>query len=91
MAPLTLDSLPVELVELIAFCFDIKAACNLRLAGRDIAIKSSGGVFRANYYTKTVKLSDEDQQRRFVKVTQGDQFGCSLQHLTLIDNPVSNN
>lgn len=79
-----LDRLPVELLEAVATLLDFRDICNLRLTARDVAAKSSHGVFKTYFQDKTIRLTAKEQLQEFVRMTQQDQMGCLIQNIQLV-------
>ncbi|KAE8402490.1 hypothetical protein BDV37DRAFT_284625 [Aspergillus pseudonomiae] len=89
MAPLTLDSLPMELIETVINFLDFQDLCALRLTAHGISAKSSNGRFRQNLKSKRLHIAQAPLED-FAHFTQPGQVGCALQHLTLSDFGVAN-
>ncbi|KNG84346.1 hypothetical protein ANOM_009492 [Aspergillus nomiae NRRL 13137] len=89
MAPLTLDSLPMELIETVVNFLDFQDICALRLTAHGISAKSSNGRFRQNLKSKKLHIAQAPLED-FAHFTQPGQVGCVLQHLTLSDFGVAN-
>lgn len=88
MAPLSLNSLPVEVIEAIVNLLDFQDICALRLTARNVSSKSSNGTFRTYFTSKKLQITRAPLEQ-FVRVTQSGQLGRLLQRLTLYDNAVS--
>lgn len=86
---LRLGSLPVEVLEVIAALLELRDLCSLRLTEGDVAAKYSQGLFKTHFRTKTIKLTALDQLVEFVCMTQPEQLGCLVEHLTLVGAPTS--
>ncbi|RAL01127.1 uncharacterized protein BO80DRAFT_70524 [Aspergillus ibericus CBS 121593] len=84
MVSLTLEGLPVELIEAIVGLLDFQDICALRLAGRTVSFKSSNATFRTYFSSKKLQIT-ETSLKRFVHVTQPGQLGLWLQRLTMYD------
>ncbi|GLA23329.1 hypothetical protein AnigIFM63326_007919 [Aspergillus niger] len=82
MASLTLESLPVELVEEIVAWLDFHDHCALRLTGRSVSVKSSNAAFRKYFLSKKLEIAEAPLEQ-FVSVTQPGRFGLWVQDLTL--------
>ncbi|GKZ18955.1 hypothetical protein AbraIFM66951_001915 [Aspergillus brasiliensis] len=82
MALVTLESLPVELVEEIVAWLDFHDHCALRLTGRTISVKSSNAAFRNHFLSKKLEIAEAPLEQ-FVGVTKPGRFGLWIQHLTL--------
>ncbi|TPR01847.1 Got1/Sft2-like family protein [Aspergillus niger] len=82
MASLTLESLPVELVEEIVAWLDFHDHCALRLTGRSVSVKSSKAAFRKYFLSKKLEIAEAPLEQ-FVSVTQPGRFGLWVQDLTL--------
>ncbi|KAL3257473.1 hypothetical protein ABHI18_006804 [Aspergillus niger] len=82
MASLTLESLPVELVEEIVAWLDFHDHCALRLTGRSVSVKSTNAAFRNYFLSKKLELAEAPLEQ-FVGVTQPGRFGLWVQDLTL--------
>ncbi|KAE8148860.1 hypothetical protein BDV25DRAFT_168182 [Aspergillus avenaceus] len=89
MATLTLNSLPMELVETVINFLDFQDLCALRLTAHGISAKSSNGRFRQNLKSKKLHIAQAPLED-FAHFTQPGQVGCVLQHLTLSDFGVAN-
>jgi hypothetical protein len=79
-----LNRLPTDVLEGVVALLPLQDICNLRLVSRAVATKSSRGVFRKHFTTKTVKWTSTEQMEEFVHLTQPHGVGCLLQHLTVI-------
>ncbi|KAB8073746.1 hypothetical protein BDV29DRAFT_174886 [Aspergillus leporis] len=88
MGPSTLDSLPIEVIEIMVTLIDFRDSCNLRLASRTISAKSSNSTFRTHFSSKKIRVTKENL-RQLVEDTQPGRLGCYIQNLTLIDLPES--
>ncbi|GLB10434.1 hypothetical protein AtubIFM57258_006842 [Aspergillus tubingensis] len=91
MVSLTLDSLPVELIEEVASRLDFHDLCALRLTGRTVSSKSSNATFRNYFLSKKLELAEAPLEQ-FVLVTKPGRSGLCLQQLTLyasIEPPIS--
>ncbi|OJZ88049.1 hypothetical protein ASPFODRAFT_43671 [Aspergillus luchuensis CBS 106.47] len=86
MASVTLESLPVELIEEIVAWLDFHDHCALRLTGRTISVKSSNAAFRNYFLSKKVEIAEASLEH-FVGVTQPGRFGLWIQDLTLYATP----
>ncbi|XRM41527.1 hypothetical protein ABZX51_004789 [Aspergillus tubingensis] len=82
MASVTLESLPVELIEEIVAWLDFHAHCALRLTGRTISVKSSNATFRNYFLSKKLEIAEAPLEQ-FVGVTQPGRFGLWVQDLIL--------
>ncbi|GKZ70650.1 hypothetical protein AnigIFM50267_006310 [Aspergillus niger] len=82
MASLTLESLPVELVEEIVAWLEFHDHCALRLTGRSVSVKSSNAAFRKYFLSKKLEIAEAPLEQ-FVSVTQPGRFGLWVQDLTL--------
>ncbi|KAB8236591.1 uncharacterized protein BDW43DRAFT_267241, partial [Aspergillus alliaceus] len=89
MAPLTFDSIPIELIETIIGFLEFQDLCALRLTAHSISAKSSNGQFRENLKSKKLHIA-KDPLEDFARFTQPGQVGCLLQQLTLYDYAVAN-
>lgn len=85
----SLDGMPVEIIEAVVGLMSFRDICSLRLTAREVAVKSSHGVFGTYFYDKMVKVTDDEQLRQFIQVTRANQMGCFVRHLTLVAGPAS--
>ncbi|KFY50679.1 hypothetical protein V495_00116 [Pseudogymnoascus sp. VKM F-4514 (FW-929)] len=79
-----IDSMPVEVIEEILSQLALPDICSLRLAGRKLNARSSQGIFKSYFRSKTIMMGASEQLHQAVQVTQGQGFGCFLEHLTLV-------
>ncbi|PYH64778.1 uncharacterized protein BO88DRAFT_373599 [Aspergillus vadensis CBS 113365] len=86
MASVTLESLPVELIEEIVAWLDFHDHCALRLTGRTISVKSSNAAFRNYFLSKKLEVAEAPLEQ-FVGITQPGRFGLWVQDLTLYAPP----
>ncbi|BCS09982.1 hypothetical protein ALUC_30799A [Aspergillus luchuensis] len=79
MASVTLESLPVELIEEIVAWLDFHDHCALRLTGRTISVKSSNAAFR-NYFLSRKWKSRRPRLSILLELPSqdGSGFGCSI-------------
>ncbi|KAE8385672.1 hypothetical protein BDV23DRAFT_188046 [Aspergillus alliaceus] len=84
MAPLALDRIPIELIEIIVEFLGFQDLCALRLTARSISGKSSNGRFRENFKSKTLHIAKAPLED-FARVTQPGQQ-LTLQHYA-VPNP----
>ena len=86
MASVTLESLPVELIEEIVAWLDFHDHCALRLTGRTISVKSFNAAIRKYFLSKKLEIAEAPLEQ-FVGVTQPGRFGLWVQDLTLYATP----
>lgn len=89
MASLSLDDVPVELIETTVNLLDFQHLCALRLTAHNIAEKSSSGKFRKYLEPKKQRIAKAPLEE-FSRCTQPGHMGCLLQKLTLQYNAVPN-
>ncbi|GAM84429.1 hypothetical protein ANO11243_024250 [Dothideomycetidae sp. 11243] len=83
MTRLAIDSLPAEVLELIASTLYLDDLRNVRLSSARFAAKFSGARFQSFYRCKTVVITSPAQLEEFVQRTRSDQYGRLVQTLTL--------
>ncbi|KAF2151119.1 hypothetical protein K461DRAFT_269396 [Myriangium duriaei CBS 260.36] len=81
---LSLDSLPPEVVETIVSMLDFADVCALRLTGTLVSAKASQCRFTSWFSRKRIELTSKAQLDDFVRMTERNQVGCLLEHLTLV-------
>lgn len=81
---LTLEGLPVEMVEDVVKWIGFDDLCNFRLASRLLCAKASQGCFRKNLNlaSKNVYLTTSSLEG-LVHMTRQERAGCHLKYLTL--------
>jgi hypothetical protein len=85
----SLDGISVEVMEAIVTLLELRDTCSLRLTAREVTAKSSHGMFKTHFRNKKIKLTAGEQLQEFVCMTQPEQVGCLVEHLTLVDLPAS--
>lgn len=72
-----------EIIESIVVLLDLSDICNLRLAGRLIALKVTQDHFKSFFFSKTIDLTRQSLQA-FVEATRPALLGSLLQNVTLV-------